>query len=372
MEREAAMKVGIPKEIKIMEARVAVTPAGVRQLTSHGHQVYIEKGAGMGSGISDDHYAAAGAQMLDSADSVWFEADMIIKVKEPVIEEFERMKENQIIFTYLHLAANGQLTNKLLEKKVIGIAYETVQENDGSLPLLAPMSEIAGRLSVQMGCYCLEAKNGGSGILLSGVTGVLPAKVCILGGGISGFNAARVAAGMGASVTILDVNLNRLRYIDDIFQSRVITLRSNIDNIAECVSGADLVIGSVLIPGAKAPKLVTSELLSLMKPGSALVDIAIDQGGCAETSRPTTHTDPIYITGGVVHYCVTNMPGAVPRTSTYALTNATLPYALELADKGFERDLRDNLPLRRGLNVFKGQLINKNVAVALGMKSIDL
>jgi alanine dehydrogenase len=372
MEREAAMKIGIPKEVKIMEERVAVTPAGVRQLTAHGHVVYIEKGAGRGSGIPDDQYAGAGASILDTADSVWAQSEMIFKVKEPVNEEFDRMKEEQILFTYLHLAADQQLTKKLLEKRVTGIAYETIQENDGSLPLLAPMSEIAGRLSVQMGCYCLEAKNGGRGILLSGVTGVIPAKVCILGGGISGFNAARIAAGMGASVTILDVNLNRLRYIDDIFQSRVITLRSNIETIAECVSGADLVIGSVLIPGAKAPKLVTAELLSLMKPGSALVDIAIDQGGCAETSRPTTHTDPIYITRGVVHYCVTNMPGAVPRTSTYALTNATLPYALELADKGFDKALRDNLPLRRGLNVFKGQLTNKNVAEALGMKSVDL
>jgi alanine dehydrogenase len=366
------MKIGIPKEIKIMEGRVAVTPAGVRQLTAHGHAVYIEKGAGTGSGINDEQYAGAGASILDSAEAVWAEAEMIFKVKEPTSKEFDRMKEGQILFTYLHLAADEPLTKKLLEKKVIGIAYETIQENDGSLPLLAPMSEIAGRLSVQMGCYCLEAKNGGRGILLSGVTGVLPAKVCIIGGGISGMNAARIAAGMGASVIILDVNLNRLRYIDDIFQSRVVTLRSNSETIAECVSGADLVIGSVLIPGAKAPKLVTADLLSLMKPGSALVDIAIDQGGCAETSRPTSHNDPIYITRGIVHYCVTNMPGAVPRTSTYALTNATLPYALELADKGFDKAVRDNRALGRGLNVFKGQLTNKNVAAALSMESIDL
>ena len=366
------MKIGIPKEIKIREARVAMTPAGVQRLTGHGHFVYIEKDAGKASGINDEQYVRVGATILDSADSVWSAADMIIKVKEPISVEFDRLKDGQILFTFLHLAANEALAKKLLEKKVIGIAYETIQENDGSLPLLAPMSEVAGRLSIQMGCFCLEAKNGGRGILLSGVPGVHPANVCILGGGISGLNAAHVAVGMGAAVTILDVNLNRLRYLEDIFHSRIITLMSNADTVMECVSEADLVIGSVLIPGAKAPKLISTDLLSRMKPGSVLVDVAIDQGGCAETSRPTTHDDPIFIKQGIVHYCVTNMPGAVPRTSTYALTNATLPYALELADKGFDKAVTENRVLARGLNVYKGKLTNKNVAEALNMDYTEM
>lgn len=362
------MKIGIPKEIKTMEKRVAVTPAGVRAFVAGGHKVYVENGAGSGSGISDDSFQSSGAIILSTADDVWFEAEMIIKVKEPVTPEFERMKPGQILFTYLHLAADRDLTRKLLEKKIIGIAYETVQQDDGSLPLLAPMSEVAGRLAVQMGCFCLESKNHGRGLLLSGVPGVPPAQVTIIGGGISGLNAAHLAVGMGARVTILDIDLNRLRYIEDIFHSRIVTMMSNPANIEESVSNADLVIGSVLIPGAKAPKLINREFLSGMKAGAAFVDIAIDQGGCADTSRPTTHDCPTYVENNVVHYCVTNMPGAVPVTSTYALTNATLPYALELADQGYERALKKNIPLAKGLNVFDGQLMNSNVAESLQIK----
>jgi alanine dehydrogenase len=361
------MKIGIPKEIKKLEKRVAVTPAGVETFVAKGHKVYVETGAGSGLGISDEVFQQAGAAVLSTADDVWHEAEMIIKVKEPVEPEFDRMKPGQILFTYLHLAADSELTRKLLEKKVIGIAYETVQLNDGSLPLLAPMSEVAGRLAVQMGCFCLESKNCGQGLLLSGVPGVPPANVTIIGGGISGLNAAHLAVGMGARVTILDINLNRLRYIEDIFHSRIVTRMSNTRNLEESVSTADLVIGSVLIPGAKAPKLINREMLAGMKNGAAFVDIAIDQGGCASTSRPTTHDRPTFVEEGVVHYCVTNMPGAVPMTSTYALTNATLPYALELADKGCDLALEENESLAKGLNVYHGQLRNEKVAESLGM-----
>lgn len=362
------MKIGVPKEIKNSEGRVAMTPAGVAHLSGHGHEVYVEKSAGAGSGIRDEEYRKAGAAIFDSADDVWECADMIVKVKEPVGPEFDRMREGQILFTYLHLAADKTLMLKLLDRKVIGIAYETIQAADGSLPLLAPMSEVAGRLSVQMGCSCLEASKGGRGLLLSGVPGVAPAKVAIIGGGISGLNAAHLAAGMGAQVTILDINISRLRYLEDIFHSRAVTLISNSENIEECVTGADLVIGSVLIPGARAPKVITRALLSRMKKGSAFVDIAIDQGGCAETSRPTTHDDPIFFEEEVVHYCVANMPGAVPRTSTYALANATLPYALELADKGYRSALACNSALERGLNVHRGVLTNRRVAESFGME----
>ncbi|TAL31660.1 MAG: alanine dehydrogenase [Spirochaetes bacterium] len=366
------MKIGVPKEIKTKEGRVALTPAGVSELTGNGHRVYVEKYAGTGSGISDEDYSAAGATILNTPDEIWGEAEMVIKVKEPLEPEFEQMREGQILFTYLHLAADEKLMARLMKKKIIGIAYETIQLDDGSLPLLAPMSEVAGRLSIQMGCSCLEAKNGGRGLLLSGVPGVAPAKVTILGGGISGVNAAHLAAGMGARVTILDVNINRLRYLEDIFHSRAVTLMSNSSNIEESVAGADLVIGSVLIAGAKAPKLITRDLLSKMKPGSAFVDIAIDQGGCAETSRPTNHENPIYMENGIVHYCVANMPGAVPRTSTYALTNATLPYAVRIANNGWEKALHNDGALAKGLNVLKGKLINARVAEAFGMEHEDL
>ncbi|HRZ25706.1 MAG TPA: alanine dehydrogenase [Spirochaetota bacterium] len=365
------MKIGIPKEIKTREYRVAATPAGVRAMTSHGHRVFIQQSAGSGSGISDAEYEKAGAVILSKAEDVWSEADIIFKVKEPVDPEFERMKQGQIIFTYLHLAADEKLTRKLLDRKVIGIAFETVQLADGSLPLLAPMSEVAGRLSIQMGCSCLEMKNDGKGILLSGVPGVAPANVVILGGGISGLNAAHLAVGMGARVTIIDISLNRLRYLEDLFHSRVTTLASNSSNIEESVSLADLVIGSVLIPGARTPKLITRDILSRMKPGSAFVDIAIDQGGCAETSRPTTHDNPIFMESGIVHYCVANMPGAVPRTSTMALSNVTLPYMMTLADKGWKQALDDDRALAKGLNVCKGALTCGRVAEAFNMDCVD-
>jgi alanine dehydrogenase len=365
------MLIGVPKEIKTRERRVSVTPAGVATFTAHGHKVFVETSAGVGSGITNEEYVKAGAVILDTADQVWKEADMIIKVKEPVEPEFSRMKEGQILFTYLHLAADETLTKKLLDRKIVGIAYETIQLNDGSLPLLAPMSEVAGRLSVQMGCAALEAKNGGKGLLLSGVPGVPPGKITILGGGISGINAAHLAIGMGAQVAILDINIQRLQYLADIYHSRLVTVMSNPGTIEEFVTQADLVIGAVLIPGAKAPKLITRGLLKKMKPGSAFVDIAIDQGGCAETSRPTTHDEPMYIEENIVHYCVANMPGAVPRTSTFALTNMTLPYAVRLADKGYEKALKDDPCFARGLNVHRGKLTCGMVAEAFGMKCED-
>ena len=356
------MKVGVPKEIKVRERRVALTPAGAAALTARGHEVFLEDNAGVGSGLSNEEYVKAGATILPNADAVWAEADMIIKVKEPVEPEFDRMKEGQLLFTYLHLAPDEVLTQKLLDRKIIGVAYETMMADDGSLPLLAPMSEVAGRLSVQMACAALEAKNGGMGLLMSGVAGVAPAKVAIVGGGISGVNAAHLAVGMGAQVTILDVNMDRMRYLEDIFHSRAVTLMSNATNLEESMYDADVVIGAVLIPGAATPKLIKRDMLKNMKKGSVLVDIAIDQGGFADTSKPTTHDEPTYIVDDVVHYCVANMPGAVPRTSTFALTNATLPYALELADKGAEAALKDSATLAGGLNVYKGTLTCKEVA----------
>jgi alanine dehydrogenase len=361
------MKIGIPKEIKKLEKRVAVTPAGVTQFIKNGHAVYVEKNAGSGSNIPDAEFEKAGAIIISGADDIWREADMIFKVKEPVAEEFQRMKTGQVIFTYLHLAAEKELALMMMEKEAVGIAYETVRKTDGSLPLLAPMSEVAGRLSVQMGCACLEAKNQGRGILLSGVPGVRPAEVVILGGGISGLSSAHLAVGMGARVTLLDINVQRLRAIEDLFHSRIVTLMSNPSNIESCLGQADRVIGSVLIPGAKAPKLITRDMVRSMKKGSAIVDVAIDQGGCAETSRPTTHDAPMYVEEGVVHYCVTNMPGSVPLTSTYALTNVTLPYALALADKGWKKALADDPALAGGLNVSDGKIRNPYVAEALGI-----
>jgi alanine dehydrogenase len=362
------MDIGIPREIKTREGRVALTPAGAAVLVQHGHRVYVEKGAGLGSGVSDAAFEHSGAVVLDARTALWDAAQMIVKVKEPLDSEYACMHEGQILLTFLHLAASRELTGELLNRKVIGIAYETIQLEDCSLPVLAPMSAIAGRLSIQMGCSCLEAKNGGKGLLLSGVPGVRPARVAILGAGISGLNAAHLAVGMGAAVTILDVNQRRLNYIEDIFHSRIVTLMSNPMNVEESVRTADLVIGSVLIPGARAPHLITRGLLGEMEGGSALVDIAIDQGGCAETSRPTTHDQPTFIEEGIVHYCVTNMPGAVPLTSTHALTNATFPYVLELADKGWERALHENRALAKGLNVFRGMVTNQRVAEALGWK----
>ncbi len=368
------MKVGIPKEIKTAEKRVAATPAMVKTLTDHKHKVFVEKTAGLGSGFSDEAFKAAGATMLDTADDVWAEAEMIIKVKEPVDPEFKRMKPGLILFTYLHLAADRVLTEKCMNARIVAIAYETVQLPDKSLPLLAPMSEVAGSLAAQMGAFCLEAKNGGLGILLSGVPGVKPAKVTVLGGGVSGLAAARVIAGMGAKVSILDVNHARLTYLRDVIGDRVTTLYSNPITVEEECMRSHLVVGSVLIPGAAAPKLITRELLKKMQKGSAIVDIAIDQGGCTETSRPTTHEKPIYIEEGVVHYCVANMPGAVPRTSTMALTNATSKYAVALADKGWKRALADDPALKLGLNVVDGKLVCQPVAQSFTMvcSPIDL
>jgi alanine dehydrogenase len=366
------MIVGVPKEIKEEENRVAITPTGVAAFVSHGHKVWVEKGAGLGSAIPDRAYQTSGAGLADSAGEIWRRADMVMKVKEPQPSEFPFLRSNLILFTYLHLAANEAVTRVLCEKKVIAIAYETIQLEDGSLPLLTPMSEIAGRLSIQVGAWCLQAENGGRGILLGGASGVRPGKVVILGAGIAGSSACQVAAGMGAYVSILDVNPSKLRYIHDILGAHVTTLMSNRGNVEEELAEADLVIGSVLIPGARAPKLISRSAVKSMKPGAAIVDISIDQGGLAETSRPTTHRQPIYIEEDVVHYCVTNMPAIVPNTSTYALTNATLSYGLEIADKGFPHALRGNKALANGLNAYAGKITHPGVAAAAGVSPTPL
>jgi alanine dehydrogenase len=358
------MIIGVPKEIKTEENRVAVTPTGVAGFVARNHQVLIQRGAGSGSGLTDSSYQAAGATIVDSAKEVWDKADMIMKVKEPQDSEFAFLRPGLILFTYLHLAADEAVTRAMLERKVTGIAYETIQLDDGSLPLLAPMSEIAGRLSIQVGAWCLQAENGGRGVLLGGASGVRPANVVILGAGMSGTAACQVAVGMGAHVSILDINPNKLRYVHDILGGHVTTLMSNRANVEEAVVGADLVIGSVLIPGAQAPKLIPRALVKRMKAGAAFVDIAIDQGGCAETSRPTTHTNPIYVEEELVHYCVTNMPAIVPNTSTYALTNSTLTYGLELANRGFPQALVRNKALAKGLNTFNGKVTYEGVASA--------
>ncbi|WP_321401596.1 alanine dehydrogenase [Maridesulfovibrio sp.] len=361
------MLIGIPKEVKTMENRVSMTPGGVETLVRRGHAVVVEKGAGLGSGLSDDEYIAAGAR-IGSVDDAWA-ADMVIKVKEPIASEYKYLRENLLLFTYLHLAADEALTKVLLESGTAGVAYETVQLPDGSLPLLTPMSEVAGRMAAQEGALHLEKPKGGRGILVGGVPGVAPAKVMVLGGGVVGTNAAKIAAGMGANVTIFDVNHARLQYLDDIFNGRVNTMTSTEPNIRAAVAEADLVIGAVLIPGAKAPNLVTRGMLSTMKEGAVIVDVAVDQGGCVETIKPTTHTDPTYVVDGVVHYGVANMPGAVPRTSTFALVNQTLPYALQLADKGLDA-LRDNPSLKLGLNTMNGKLTCSAVGDAFGIESI--
>jgi alanine dehydrogenase len=359
--------VGVPKEIKTEENRVAVTPTGVAAFVARGHKVLVERGAGIGSGLRDRAYEAAGATLAPSAQEVWAQADLIMKVKEPLPSEFSLLRDRLILFTYLHLAANEAVTRALLDHQVTAIGYETIQLDDGSLPLLTPMSEIAGRLSIQVGAWCLQAENGGRGILLGGASGVRPGKVVILGAGISGTAACQVATGMGAYVSILDINPSKLRYVHDILGSHLTTLMSNRANIEEEVADADLVIGSVLIPGAKAPKLIPRSLAQRMKPGSALVDISIDQGGCAETSRPTTHRQPIYIDEEVVHYCVTNMPAIVPHTSTFALTNSTLSYGLEIANRGFPQALARNRALAKGLNTFAGKVAHEAVATALNL-----
>jgi alanine dehydrogenase len=358
------MKVGIPREVKNHEYRVAITPAGVHELVSHGHEVFVERHAGVGSSISDDEYLAAGAKILDTADEVWAEGDLILKVKEPVAEEYHRMRAGQVLFTYLHLAASPECTEALLSRQVTAIAYETVQLPDRSLPLLAPMSEVAGRLAPQVGAYHLMASAGGRGVLPGGVPGVSPARVVVLGAGVAGWNAAAIAVGQQSDVTVLDLNVDRLRQLDRIYQGRIRTITSNAFHLAQEVRQADLVIGAVLVPGAKAPKLVSNHLVSEMKPGSVLVDISIDQGGCFEDSRPTTHDDPTYKVHDSVFYCVANMPGAVPNTSTYALTNVTLPYAVALADKGWQGALRADAALAGGLNTHAGEVTNEPVAAA--------
>ncbi len=361
------MIVGVPKEIKTEEKRVAMTPSGVSALVAHGHKVVIEKSAGVGSGITDEAYVRAGAKILPKAAEVWNAADLVVKVKEPLPSEYKFLK-NQLLFTYLHLAAAKELTFEMIKSNGIGIAYETIQLEDGSLPLLTPMSEVAGKLAPQVGAQCLEASHGGSGVLLAGVSGVAPAKVAIVGAGVSGSCACEIAVGMGAQVTILDISPARLRYIHDIHRGKVITLMSNHGNIEQAVIDADLVIGAVLIAGAKAPKLVTADMIKRMRPGSAVVDISVDQGGCIETTHATTHLNPTFRKYDVVHYCVANMPGIVPRTSTYALTNATLSYVLELADKGFTRAVAENDALRKGINIYKGKVTCKPVAEAFKLK----
>ncbi|MGB7624534.1 MAG: alanine dehydrogenase [Terriglobia bacterium] len=362
------MIVGVPKEIKDNENRVGLVPAGVRALTDHRHTVWVEAHAGEGSGISDSEYRAAGARITPRAADVWKKAEMIVKVKEPLESEFKHMREGQIIFTYFHLAPMPKLTRALLDRKVTAIAYETIREADGSLPLLTPMSEVAGRMSIQVGAQYLEKINGGRGVLLGGVPGVPPAQVVIIGGGIVGMNAAKMAMGMGAHVTILEKSLNQLRYIDDVFNGRVATLASNAHTIAESAKKADLLVGAVLIPGASAPKVVTRKMIRGMKKGSVIVDVAVDQGGCVETTRPTTHSHPTFFVDGVLHYCVANMPGAVPRTSTFALTNATLPYGLALANHGFLKAMKASAALREGVNTYRGHLTYEAVARAQRLK----
>jgi alanine dehydrogenase len=366
------MIVGVPKEIKNNEYRVAMVPAGVRALVENGHRVIIEKSAGEGSGISDEEYLRVGAEVKESAQAVFAEAEMIVKVKEPLPEEYDLLNEGQILFTYLHLAPALELTKALLRRKVIGIAYETVQLADGSLPLLTPMSEIAGRLSIQVGAYYLQRENGGSGVLLGGVPGVRAGNVAIIGGGTVGTNAAKVALGMGATVTILDINIDRLRYLTDILEGKLVTMASNKSNIEAAVADADLVVGAMLIPGAKAKKLVTMDMLAKMRKGSVIVDVAVDQGGCCETTKPTTHADPVFTVDGVIHYCVANIPAAVSRTSTYALSNVTMPYVLKLADLGYKEALRRDNSLRKGLNVIDGKLVYAPVAESLGLQYTPL
>ncbi|MBO4161185.1 MULTISPECIES: alanine dehydrogenase [Micromonospora] len=366
------MKVGIPREVKNHEYRVAITPAGVNEFVRHGHQVFVEAGAGVGSSLTDDEFVAAGATILGTADEVWDTAELVLKVKEPIAEEYHRMRAGQVLFTYLHLAASKECTDALVDRQVTGIAYETVELPDRSLPLLAPMSEVAGRLAPQVGAYHLQRQGGGRGILMGGVSGVYAAKTVVVGAGVSGMNAAAIALGLQAEVLLLDMNVARLRQADAIYRGHLQTVASNAYEIERAVLDADLVIGAVLVPGAKAPTLISNELVSRMKPGSVLVDISIDQGGCFEDSRPTTHAEPTYQVHDSIFYCVANMPGAVPHTSTYALTNVTLPYALELADRGWRDALRRDPALASGLNTHDGQVVYGPVAEAHGMATLPL
>jgi alanine dehydrogenase len=364
--------VGVPREVKDREYRVSTTPGGTHEYVMRGHTVLVEAGAGIGSGFADSEYEAAGAQIVDSHEAVFAEAEMIVKVKEPVASEYSLLRENQLLFTYLHLANEEALTQALVDQRVQAVAYETVQLPTGQLPLLQPMSEVAGRMSVQVGAHYLEQTHGGRGTLLGGVPGVPGAEVVIIGGGIVGTNAAQMALGMGANVTILDMNVERLRFLDQVLHGRIHTLASNRHNVGESVRRADLVIGSVLIPGARAPKLVTAEMVTTMAGGTVMVDVAIDQGGCFETSKPTSHSDPVFQVNGVLHYCVTNMPGAVPRTSTLALSNVTLPYGLALADRGLVNAVRKDPSLARGVNVLDGRVTFAGVAEAFGMPYVPL
>ncbi len=366
------MKIGVPKEIKNNENRVALTPAGTQELVKRGHTVYIETTGGSGSGFLDEEYVAAGATIIPGAAEVFAAAEMIMKVKEPVEQEYALIRKDQLVFTYFHFASYEPLTKAMIASGAICLAYETVERIDGSLPLLVPMSEVAGRMAIQEGAKYLEKPLKGRGILLGGVPGVRPAKVLILGGGVVGTNAAKIAAGMGADVTIMDLNINRLRYLDDVMPKNVHTIVSNEYTIREMIKDIDLIIGGVLVPGAKAPKLITRDMLKTMRPGTVLVDVAVDQGGCIETCRPTTHEDPTYIIDDVVHYCVANMPGAVPYTSTLALTNATLPYAIRLANVGWKDAAQESLELRNGLNIIQGKVVYKAVADAFDLPYTDV
>jgi len=362
------MNIGIPKEIKPQENRVAIQPGGVMTLVQQGHQVMIQKGAGLGSGFSDDEYMAAGARIEENVDALWAAADMIMKVKEPIAEEYSRIKAGQILFTYFHFAADKTLTQAIIDSKCIAIAYETVEKVDRSLPLLIPMSEVAGRMATQEGAKFLEKAMGGRGVLMGGIPGVPPANTLVLGGGIVGVNAAKIAAGMGSNTTIMDINMPRLRYLDDVMPKNITTLFSSEANIRAMLPTVDLIIGAVLKPGAKAPHLITREMLSHMRPGTVLVDVAIDQGGCFETSKPTTHQDPVYFVDEILHYCVANMPGAVPYTSTLGLTNVTLPYAVALANKGWKQAVKDDVELLKGVNIVEGTIVYEDVAEAFGME----
>jgi alanine dehydrogenase len=364
--------IGVPKEIKDHETRVGCVPSMVTALREHGHEVLVETEAGEGSSIQDHEYAEAGAQVLQSAHEIWSRSDLVVKVKEPQRAEYQFFRPGLILFTYLHLAPLPDLTEALLQSKVSAVAYETIREHDHSLPLLTPMSEVAGRMAVQVGAQYLERPNGGRGILLGGIPGVAPANVLIIGGGVVGHNAAKMACGLGANVTIIDRNLDRLRELDDVYLSAIRTLASNIYTVRDCIRSADLVIGAVLIPGASAPKIVRREMISTMKKGSVIVDVAIDQGGCVETAYATTHTDPIYYVDGVLHYCVSNMPAAVPHTSTFGLTNATVPYLLALANKGLEAACEHNKAIREGVNTYQGEITCRAVANSQGKPWRDL
>ncbi len=366
------MIIGVPKEIKNNENRVALTPAGAFELVKRGHTVYVQNSAGMGSGFQDSDYIEVGAKMLPDIESTYEIAEMIMKVKEPIESEYDLVKKDQLLFTYFHFASHRPLTEAMIKSEAVCLAYETVELADRSLPLLIPMSEVAGRMAIQQGAKFLEKPVKGRGVLLGGVPGVPPGKVLVLGGGIVGTQAAKMAAGLGAQVTILDINLNRLRYLADVMPANVTTLYSNEFNIRRLIKNHDLIVGAVLIPGAKAPKLISRPMLKEMRAGTVLVDVAVDQGGCIETCKPTTHEDPTFIIDDVVHYCVANMPGAVPYTSTIALTNATLPYAVQLADKGWQKACRENNPLKLGLNVIKGDVVYKGVADAFDMDYFDV